>query len=213
MTATCASLLKTDFVEKVEGYERRQGTVVHSCLTSLSHCGLIRGLKEWNLRAWADLYLLLIKKIQIGSDSSNLPPTRTPHPTPKKKPSYARKKLPPERRKTRLKFKHFVLKVSVDPYIVSLCFELSQPLGIISLYQIQGWIRLCRFDVAVFSDTIKARPFKLCMIIILFGVYIVIVGLMTLMTFYSLFRSVIPEVVFDFLREIGVFYKIWSVLR
>ena len=51
------------------------------------------------------------------------------------------------------------------------------------------------------------------MIIIFLGVYIVIVGLMTLMTFYSLFRSVIPEVVFDFLREIGVFYKIWSVLR
>ena len=30
---------------------------------------------------------------------------------------------------------------------------------------------------------------------------------------YSLFRNVIQEVVFDFLREIGVFYKIWSVLR
>ena len=30
---------------------------------------------------------------------------------------------------------------------------------------------------------------------------------------HSLFRNVIPEVVFDFLREIGVFYKIWSVLR
>ena len=30
---------------------------------------------------------------------------------------------------------------------------------------------------------------------------------------YSLFRNVIPEVVFDFLREIGVFYKVWSVLR
>ena len=30
---------------------------------------------------------------------------------------------------------------------------------------------------------------------------------------YSLFRNVIPEVVFDFLREIGVFYKIRSVLR
>ena len=29
---------------------------------------------------------------------------------------------------------------------------------------------------------------------------------------YSLFRNVIPEVIFDFLREIGVFYKIWSVL-
>ena len=25
---------------------------------------------------------------------------------------------------------------------------------------------------------------------------------------YSLFRNVIPEVIFDFLREIGVFYKI-----
>ena len=30
---------------------------------------------------------------------------------------------------------------------------------------------------------------------------------------YSLFRNVIPEVVFDFSREIDVFYKIWSVLR
>ena len=30
---------------------------------------------------------------------------------------------------------------------------------------------------------------------------------------YSLFRNVIPEVFFYFLREIGVFYKIWSVLR
>ena len=30
---------------------------------------------------------------------------------------------------------------------------------------------------------------------------------------YSLFRNVIPEIIFDFLREIGVFYKIWSVLR
>ena len=28
----------------------------------------------------------------------------------------------------------------------------------------------------------------------------------------SLFRNVIPEMIFDFLREIGVFYKIWSVL-
>ena len=25
---------------------------------------------------------------------------------------------------------------------------------------------------------------------------------------YSLFRNVIPEIIFDFLREIGVFYKI-----
>ena len=30
---------------------------------------------------------------------------------------------------------------------------------------------------------------------------------------YSLFRNVIPEVVFDFLHEIGVLYKVWSVLR
>ena len=30
---------------------------------------------------------------------------------------------------------------------------------------------------------------------------------------YSLFRNVIPEIIFDFLREIGVFYKILSVLR
>ena len=30
---------------------------------------------------------------------------------------------------------------------------------------------------------------------------------------YSLLRNVIPEVVFDFLSEIGVFYKVWSVLR
>ena len=26
-------------------------------------------------------------------------------------------------------------------------------------------------------------------------------------------KNVIPEIFFDFLREIGVFYKIWSVLR
>ena len=25
---------------------------------------------------------------------------------------------------------------------------------------------------------------------------------------YSLFRNVIPEIIFDFLREIGVFYKV-----
>ena len=30
---------------------------------------------------------------------------------------------------------------------------------------------------------------------------------------YSLFRNVIQERIFDFLWEIGVFYKIWSVLR
>ena len=30
---------------------------------------------------------------------------------------------------------------------------------------------------------------------------------------YTLFRNVIPEIIFDFLREIGVFHKIWSVLR
>ena len=30
---------------------------------------------------------------------------------------------------------------------------------------------------------------------------------------YSLFRNVIPEIIFDFLLEIGVFYKIWSVSR
>ena len=29
---------------------------------------------------------------------------------------------------------------------------------------------------------------------------------------YSLFRNVIPEIIFDFLQEIWVFYKIWSVL-
>ena len=34
-------------------------------------------------------------------------------------------------------------------------------------------------NVVFFSDTIKARPFKPCMIIILLGVYIVILGLMT----------------------------------
>ena len=31
-------------------------------------------------------------------------------------------------------------------------------------------------------------------------------------TLYSLFRNVIPEIIFDFLREIGVFYKIRTVL-
>ena len=30
---------------------------------------------------------------------------------------------------------------------------------------------------------------------------------------YSLFRNVSPEIIFDFLREIGVFYKIWRVLQ
>ena len=30
---------------------------------------------------------------------------------------------------------------------------------------------------------------------------------------YSLFRNVIPEIIFDFFGGIGVFYKIWSVLR
>ena len=30
---------------------------------------------------------------------------------------------------------------------------------------------------------------------------------------YSLFLNVIPEIFFDFLREIGVFYKIQSMLR
>ena len=30
---------------------------------------------------------------------------------------------------------------------------------------------------------------------------------------YSLFRNVIPEIIVDFLREIGVLYKIRSVLR
>ena len=30
---------------------------------------------------------------------------------------------------------------------------------------------------------------------------------------YSLFRYASPEIIFDFLREIGVSYKIWSVLR
>ena len=30
---------------------------------------------------------------------------------------------------------------------------------------------------------------------------------------YSLFQNLIPEVIFDFLREIGVFYKILSVLE
>ena len=30
---------------------------------------------------------------------------------------------------------------------------------------------------------------------------------------YSLFQNVILEIIFDFLCETGVFYKIWSVLR
>ena len=30
---------------------------------------------------------------------------------------------------------------------------------------------------------------------------------------YSLFRNVIPEIIVYFFREIGVFYKIWSVLK
>ena len=36
------------------------------------------------------------------------------------------------------------------------------------------------FDVGFFSRTIQARSFKLCMIITSLGVYIVILGLMTL---------------------------------
>ena len=39
------------------------------------------------------------------------------------------------------------------------------------------------FNVGVYSDTIKARSFKLCVIITLLGVYIVIIGLMTLTWF------------------------------
>ena len=30
---------------------------------------------------------------------------------------------------------------------------------------------------------------------------------------YSLFQIASPEIIFDFLREIDVFYKIWSMLR
>ena len=30
---------------------------------------------------------------------------------------------------------------------------------------------------------------------------------------YSLYQNVSPEIIFDFLRATGVFYKIWSVLR
>ena len=30
---------------------------------------------------------------------------------------------------------------------------------------------------------------------------------------YSLFQNVNPEIIFDFLCEIGVFYKIWRVLQ
>ena len=35
-------------------------------------------------------------------------------------------------------------------------------------------------NVGFFSDTIKAKSFKLCMIISMLGIYIVILGLMTL---------------------------------
>ena len=45
------------------------------------------------------------------------------------------------------------------------------------------------FNIGVFSDTIKAKSFKLCIIITLLGVYIVFQGLMTL-TLYQGHRSV-----------------------
>ena len=38
-------------------------------------------------------------------------------------------------------------------------------------------------NVGFLLDTIEARPFKLCMIITLLGVYIIILGLMTLTLF------------------------------
>ena len=39
------------------------------------------------------------------------------------------------------------------------------------------------FNVIIFSNTVKAKSFKLCMIITLLGVYIYIVGLMILILF------------------------------
>ena len=41
------------------------------------------------------------------------------------------------------------------------------------------------FNIAFFLDTVKARSFKLCMIITLLGVYIFIIGLMTMILFQS----------------------------
>ena len=62
-----------------------QGTLGHSCLSSLSHCGLILH-KEWNLCARANLHFKKKKKkVQTENEWSNILP----------KSSQARKKPPP----------------------------------------------------------------------------------------------------------------------
>ena len=52
--------------QETSSHATHQEKLVQSHLSSLSHCGLIRGLKEWNWGAQTDLHLM-------GNDLSNLP--------------------------------------------------------------------------------------------------------------------------------------------
>ena len=48
--------------QETHSHATRQGTLVHSRLSSLNHCGVILNLKEWHWYARADLDLQTTKK-------------------------------------------------------------------------------------------------------------------------------------------------------
>ena len=67
-------LLRADCV-----YVIRQGTLVYSHLSSLSHCGLILGFKEWNWCVWADFYARERKKKKAQLRNGSLDFSHSPH--------------------------------------------------------------------------------------------------------------------------------------
>ena len=87
-----------------------------------------------------------------------------------------------------------------------------------------GWLSVGHvkiFNAAILLDTINVIYIKVCVMVLLTEhILIECADLLEILqkyfeekSLYSLVWNVIPEIIFDFLREIGVFYKILNVLR
>ena len=54
----CSPCMALEAIRETSSHATRNGKLVHSSRTSLSHCGVILGFKEWNWCKRADLHLL-----------------------------------------------------------------------------------------------------------------------------------------------------------
>ena len=102
-------------IRETSSHATRQGTLSHSRLSSLSHCGLILAEnRHWLARA--DLHFKHKKESQAGNDSSNF---RT-------KSSYARKKPPPPPPPPPPQSVEMMMVVESERHHTSLCLEQDQ---------------------------------------------------------------------------------------